>query len=146
MREVKKLGDARPGKCNVDTGSNYLGPSGPIGKMTVGKDIVTQPPSAPLVVAEQMPQYIGDLNSYLAKNIQYPEAARNGGVEGRVGVEFVVNEDGSISNVKVIHSIGAGCDEEAMRVIRSMPKWKPGRNNGVPVKVMFTQPISFKLE
>ncbi len=60
-------------------------------------------------------------------------------------VNFVVNEDGSISDVKVVRGIGRGCDEEAMRVVKMMPKWKPGRQKGEPVKVSYTLPISFRL-
>jgi protein TonB len=71
--------------------------------------------------------------------------ARETHIEGRVTIKFVVNEDGSISNAKVVRAIGGGCEEEALRVINSMPKWKPGKQNGKAVKVYFTLPVNFVL-
>ncbi len=87
----------------------------------------------------------GAMYKYLGKNIDYPSQARRMGIEGRVFVQFVVNKDGSISDVKSIKGIGAGCDEEAARVIKSMPKWKPGKQRGRPVKVRMVLPVFFKL-
>jgi protein TonB len=101
--------------------------------------------SAPLKWVEQMPQFDGDLQAYLANNIHYPEMAREAGIEGRVALQFVVNEQGDISDVRVLKSIGGGCDQEAVRVVKSMPRWKPGKNNGTPVKVLFTLPVTFTL-
>ena len=146
MSEVKKLENSTSGLAHVDSGTVGISTAKipGTGSSTV-VTTVTPPVDKPWIVVDQMPEYAGNLNAYLASNIQYPEAARNAGIEGRVGVQFVVNEDGSISNVKVMRGIGAGCDEEAMRVLRSMPKWKPGKNNGVAVKVLFNQPITFKL-
>lgn len=95
---------------------------------------------------EQMPAPKFDLNSYLTKNLHYPKEAREENVEGRVIVKFVVNKNGSVGDVQVVRGIGGGCDEEAKRVISKMPKWKPGRQNGKPVKVYYTLPISFKLK
>lgn len=98
--------------------------------------------------AEEMPSFPGgdeELYAYIAQNIQYPEIAKKAGTEGKVIVEFTVGKDGRVSNVKVIKGIGAGCDEEAVRVIRSMPKWNPGKQNGVAVPVRITVPIQFKL-
>jgi protein TonB len=94
---------------------------------------------------EQMPEFEGSISEYLSRNIQYPELAKQTNTSGRVVIKFVVNEDGSISNTKVVKGIGAGCEEEAMRVINSMPKWKAGKTNGKAVKVYFTLPVSFKL-
>lgn len=95
--------------------------------------------------ADVMPKPGFDMNEYLMQNLHYPMAARKKGTEGRVAIQFVVNEDGSISDVKVTRGIGSGCDEEAARVVQNMPNWKPGTVKGKPVKVMYTQPISFKL-
>lgn len=96
---------------------------------------------------EQMPSTGYDMNTYVSENLKYPVKARNKGIQGRVIVQFVVNEDGSVSDAKVLRGIGSGCDEEALRVINTMPKWlKPGKQNGKTVKVLFTQPLSFKLE
>ena len=98
-----------------------------------------------MVWVEQMPQFIGDMNGYISNHIHYPAQASSDGTTGKVIVEFVVNEDGSVSNVKVLRGIGGGCDEEAVRVVSGMPVWKPGKQNGKPVKVLFRLPITFVL-
>ena len=88
-------------------------------------------------IVEEMPAYPGGdqkLMEYVAKNIKYPQIARETGIQGRVFVGFVVEPDGSVSNVKVLRGIGGGCDEEAMRVVKSMPKWKPGKQRGKAVR------------
>jgi protein TonB len=109
--------------------------------------IVTDPkPNVPVVWVEQMPEFNGDLVAYLSKHVQYPEVARESNVQGRVVVRFVVNEDGSISDASIVKGIGGGCDEEALRVISAMPKWKPGRQNGRALKVFFQVPIMFTLQ
>lgn len=94
---------------------------------------------------EQMPEFIGDVRAYLSDKLQYPAEAKDNGIEGRVVVRFVVRADGSITDASVLQGIGGGCDEEALRVIRAMPKWKPGRQYGKPVDVWFNLPIMFKL-
>ncbi|MEL6558170.1 MAG: TonB family protein [Bacteroidota bacterium] len=99
-------------------------------------------------IVEDKPQFPGGegaMYKYLNKGMDYPSQARRMGIEGRVFVQFVVNADGSISDVQSIKGIGAGCDEEAARVIKSMPKWNPGRQRGVPVKVRMIIPVYFKL-
>jgi len=80
---------------------------------------------------------------FLYKNAVYPPLAKEKKISGKVFVQFVVEKDGKISNIKVIRGIGGGCDEEAMRVISLMPAWKPGTQNGKPVPVYFTLPIIF---
>ena len=95
---------------------------------------------------EQMPSPAYSLGEYLGNNIVYPDSARERNIEGRVIVQFTVDEIGNITDSKVLRGIGGGCDEEALRVIKSMPRWRPGKSDGKPVKVMYTQPISFKLE
>lgn len=82
---------------------------------------------------------------YVGEKIKYPAQARRMGIEGRVFVEFVINKDGSLSDVKAIKGIGAGCDEEAVRIIQSAPSWTPGKQRGKPVKQRYTLPIIFKL-
>lgn len=82
---------------------------------------------------------------YVGEKMKYPAQARRMGVEGRVFVEFVVNRDGSIVDVKAIKGIGAGCDEEAVRVVQSAPSWKPGKQRGKPVRQKMVIPIIFKL-
>lgn len=83
---------------------------------------------------------------YLSGNITYPEDAKEKGISGRVFIQFVIEKDGSVSNVKVMKGIGGGCDEEAVRVVKSMPKWKPGKQKGKPVRVNYILPVSFKLD
>ena len=100
-------------------------------------------------IVEEMPQFPGGeakLMEYVAKNIKYPQIARETGIQGRVFVGFVVEPDGSISNVKLLRGIGGGCDEEAMRVIKSLPKWKPGKQRGKAVRVSYQIPVFFKLQ
>lgn len=101
---------------------------------------------AVMMKASQMPKPDYDLDEYLAKNVHYPDSARKYKVTGSVVVKFLVFEDGSIKNAEVENGIGAGCDEEAKRVIAAMPAWKPGMNNGQPVKVLMKQPVAFKLK
>ena len=100
-------------------------------------------------LAKVMPEFPGGtkkLLSFLSKNIKYPEKAKKAGVQGRVFVSFVVEVDGSVSGVKLLRGIGSGCDEEAMRVVRSMPNWKPGMNDGNPVRVQYNLPIKYALQ
>ena len=85
------------------------------------------------------------LYTYVAENLKYPVKAKNEGVEGKVFVEFIVDRDGKLINVKAIKGIGAGCDEEAVRVIKESPKWIPGKVVNMPVKVRMILPISYKL-
>ncbi|MBR0177406.1 MAG: TonB family protein [Bacteroidales bacterium] len=99
-------------------------------------------------IVEEMPQFPGGetkLMEYIAKNLTYPQEARDKGIDGRVFIGMVIEKDGSVSNVKVLRGIGSGCDEEAVRVIKSMPKWKPGMMKGEPVPVSYQIPINFKL-
>jgi periplasmic protein TonB len=96
--------------------------------------------------SEVLPAFDGDLIAYLQKNLQYPSFAKENNIEGRVTVQFVVNEDGSIGNAIIKKGIGGGCNEEAIRVVMNMPKWKPGMQNGRPVKVYYTLPITFMLQ
>lgn len=100
------------------------------------------------VFVEEQPSFPGgeeELYKYLRSNIQYPELARANNVEGKVFVQFVVEKDGRITNVKVLKDIGSGCGAEAMRVVKSMPKWKPGKQRNQAVRAQFSLPISFKL-
>lgn len=98
--------------------------------------------------AEVEPEFPGGksaLYAYLAEHVQYPSAALNAGKEGKVLVRFVINEDGSVSNVMVVRGFGYGSEAEAQKVINGMPRWRAGRNNNHPVKVWFQVPIFFKL-
>ena len=100
-------------------------------------------------VVEQMPEFPdggqSGLMDYLKKNIQYPEAAKKAGVQGRVILQFVVDKDGSIDNVSVLRGVNPDLDKEAIRVVSNMPNWKPGMQKGKPVRVKYTVPIAFSL-
>ena len=100
-------------------------------------------------IVEEMPSFPGGeakLMEYVSKNIKYPQIARETGIQGRVFVNFVVEPDGSVSNVTVLRGIGGGCDEEAMRVVKNMPKWKPGKQRGKAVRVQYMLPVNFRLQ
>ncbi len=96
-------------------------------------------------VEPQFPGGVEALYQYLAANIKYPEKARSEGIQGTVYVRFTIDTDGAIYNVEVSRGIGGGCDEEAARVVKAMPKWSPTIDNGKPVAVSYVLPISFKL-
>ncbi len=101
------------------------------------------------LVVEAMPEFPGGeaaLYDYLAANLKYPEMAKETGITGKVFVTFVVEKDGSITDVKILRGIGGGCDEEAIRVVKGMPKWTPGHQRSIPVRVQFNLPIKFTLQ
>ena len=97
---------------------------------------------------EKEPEFLGGLEKFfkfLTNNLHYPDQARENNVQGKVIVSFVVERDGTLTDVKVSRGLGSGCDEEAVRVLRASPKWKPGMQNGRPVRVAYTMPISFPI-
>ena len=99
-------------------------------------------------VVEQQPAFPGGqgaLLSWLSQNIHYPAVAEENGIQGRVVVSFVVEKDGSISNVQVVRGVDPSLDKEAARVVKSMPKWTPGKQNGQAVTVRYTLPVTFRL-
>ena len=100
-------------------------------------------------VVEQQPQFpggMGALNQWLGSNIKYPAMAAENGIEGRVIVQFVVNKDGTIVDPVVVRSVDPYLDKEALRVIKAMPKWKPGKQRGKAVRVKYTVPVTFRLQ
>lgn len=100
-------------------------------------------------VVEKDPEFPGGMDAlykYLAQNIKYPTIARENGITGRVYVTFVVERDGSIANPRVLRDIGGGCGAEAIRVVKSMPKWTPGKQSGKAVRVQFNLPVNFNLQ
>lgn len=113
----------------------------------------TEPPEEEVddhtfIFVEDKPEFPGGdaaMFKYLAKNIKYPRAAKRTETSGRVFIQFVVQKDGSITDVQAIKGIGAGCDVEAARVVEEMPRWTPGKQRGVPVKVRMIIPIYFEL-
>lgn len=119
------------------------------------KEAVAQPEPKPEVenkvfdVVEQMPSFPGGpsaLMKYLSENVKYPVVAQENGVQGRVVVSFVVEKDGHITDVKVVRSVDPSLDKEAARVVKSMPNWIPGKQNGSAVRVKYNVPVSFKLQ
>jgi protein TonB len=94
---------------------------------------------------EQMPEFNGDLYEYLAKEIKYPKNALENGVQGKVTLSFIIDKNGEVSEVEVLGKVGFGCDEEAIRVIKEMPKWKAGEQNNRKVAVKLVLPIMFEV-
>ena len=100
-------------------------------------------------VVEEMPEFPGGMAEclkFIGKNIKYPTIAQENGVHGRVIIKFVVNQDGSIVDPVVMRSVDPYLDKEALRVIKMMPKWKPGKQRGKAVRVKYTVPVPFKLQ
>ena len=100
-------------------------------------------------IVEQMPEFPNGqeaLMLYIAKQVKYPAEAKKAGAQGRVFIGFIVEPDGSLSDFKVLRGIGYGCDEEALRVVKSMPKWQPGMHRGKAVRVQYLVPVNFKLD
>lgn len=96
--------------------------------------------------AEKMPEPPFNVYEYLSDNVKYPDKAAKAGIEGRVAVQFVIAEDGAITNARIFKAVHPLLDEEALRVVNAMPKWTPGSQNGKAVKVLYTLPITFKLD
>jgi len=110
-----------------------------------GKKVREEPE---FLVVEDMPEFPGGdkaMFKYIADNINYPKEALKHKIEGRVTIQFVIDEEGNVVDAKVLKGIGYGCDEEALRVVNSMPKWKPGKQRGDNVRVRFVLPIRFVL-
>lgn len=108
-------------------------------------------PSEPEIykIVDQNPEFPGGMDSlfrFLAENIIYPEKAQLRGIQGRVVLMFIVDESGVISNIEVVNDVAGGCSEEAVRVVKKMPKWIPGKEDGKEVKVYYTLPIKFTLQ
>jgi len=100
-------------------------------------------------VIEQMPQYPGgesELMSFIAKNLKYPVIAQENGIQGKVILRFVVSKTGVVDKIEVVRSLDPACDKEAVRVVKTLQRWIPGKQNGVNVSVYYTLPIAFKLE
>lgn len=137
---------------NVTTegpGSDLMIPPAVVPEITKKIDLDEPDEGKVFVAVEQQPQFPNgekELYKFLAKNIHYPETAVRANVSGKVYVRFVVEKDGSIDNVEIIKGIGFGCNEEAERVVRLMPKWSPGKQNGKAVRVYYNMPVVYQLE
>ena len=151
---VEELEHAKPGQETTDGIEGLDDVTPPVEASAgsyKGKGIELEPvkEEAILDYAEQRPEFNGGsdaMTAFLQKNLKYPSNASRAGIQGKVFVQFTVGSDGKIENVKSIKGIGFGCDEEAERVIKLMPEWKPGKQSGIPVKVRFTMPIVFQME
>ncbi|MDF3076229.1 MAG: energy transducer TonB [Sphingobacteriaceae bacterium] len=131
---------------DVGPGTNATGNSG--GEGTGGTEAGTSASNQPFISVQHMPEFPGGqeaFSKFLSKNLRYPSQAQESNVQGRVIVSFIVETDGSLSSVQVIRGIGAGCDQEAVRVIKKAPAWHPGEQNGRRVRVQYTVPIVFNL-
>jgi len=145
--QVQKQDDLQKTDVSTNTNDN---PDANIDYSQVqnNNQVIDQPKPKIFTYVEQMPSFPGgekELMNFLSKNLHYPVAARENGIEGKVAIQFVVNEDGSITDVTIKRDIGGGCGEEASRVVKMMPKWNPGKQNSNAVKVQYTLPVTFKL-
>ncbi len=161
MRVVPNEEAERPPATIEDMHENEVGPTASTGTGTPGPEIgpsategmpggrEVEAPAAPpavLRIVEVPARFNGDLGQWLNANLRYPEAAREAGLQGRSILEFIVNEDGSIEGLHIVRSSHPVLDAEALRVVGNMPKWKPGKQNGKPVRMYFTLPIGFQLD
>jgi protein TonB len=143
---VKEVVEAKEAISNVtfDKGTDDV--AAPIA--TENKKIA-EDTDQPFVIVEQMPQFPGgekEMMKFIKNNLRYPTIAAEMGVSGTVIVNFVVDRDGKITRIKVVRGIGAGCDEEAVRVLGKMPAWSPGKQGGRAVLVSYTVPFKFILQ
>ena len=102
-----------------------------------------------LINVDEEPEFPGGIEAmycYLASNIVYPDEAKAENIQGLVMVNFVIEKDGSVSNIKLLRDIGGGCGDEAVRVVQAMPRWKPGHQSGRRVRTSFNLPVNFKLD
>lgn len=116
-------------------------------KVEVTEEVVEDEEEIFLVVEEdaEFPGGLEALSKYLSENIKYPQLAKENNITGRVFVSFVVEKDGRVGNIKILRDIGGGCGAEAVRVVKAMPKWKPGKQRGKPVRSQFNLPVNFDL-
>ena len=151
VKEQDKMmeNEAQAGAIDITEGTNDLN------KVQVKEQVIaeTKPVEEEKVyniaMGEQKPEFVGGeaaMYKWLSDHINYPAAAAEDGVQGRVVVEFEVSKTGTIEKVRVIRGRHPALDKEALRVVKAMPKWNPGRNNGQPVKVTYTLPVTFKLQ
>ncbi|MBE9464460.1 TonB family protein [Dyadobacter subterraneus] len=149
---VEDLQNAVAGPETIQGNSDILTIEPPTAETAPSKGVsvdIASPKETELFAVEQAPEFMGGnaaMGEFLRKNLKYPRQAADAGIQGRVFVSFVVGADGKIENVQTLKGIGFGCDEEAERVIKLMPKWKAGRQSGVPVRVRFNLPVVFQME
>jgi len=110
-----------------------------------GDKVTEADPNQIFTAVENEPKFKGDFGAYLSRNIRYPAVDKENNVQGKVFVQFVVEKDGSLTDIKVLRSPDESLGDEAVRVLKASPRWTPGIQNGKPVRVMYTVPISFTL-
>ena len=131
---------------NTDVNGDIFIPAPEIKKE---EEVVDEGETTIFTVVEQQASFPGglsELSKYLAQNIKYPQQARETGTQGRVYLTFVVEKDGSITDIKILRDIGSGCGEEAIRVVKGMPKWTPAKQRGKVVRQQFNLPVNFTLQ
>jgi protein TonB len=149
MKTQEEVNDSKLSVSTADVkGNSQDADAVDISELQQQQKVVEEEPVKPYVVVEQMPEFPGGdqtMRKFLRDNIRYPMMAKESGITGTVYVTFVVSVTGQISEVKLLRGIGGGCDEEAVRVVKTMPSWIPGRQTGKPVPVQFNLPIKFSL-
>jgi len=157
IADVEELKDKDPGvktvegdpnaKANIDVESDAIGL---VERVEQKVAVKVEDDNKVFTVVEQQPEFPGGqgaMYKWIGENLKYPSEARNNGLQGKVIMQFTVEKDGSISSVKVVRDgVGGGAGDEAQRVVKKMPTWKPGRQNGKSVRVQYTLPVTFKLE
>lgn len=149
---VEEIQNAQPSTETVDGVENIETIAPPVANVPASKAEtagVEPKKEETFTFVEQSPQYAGGneaMAAFLRKNLKYPRPASQAGIQGKVFVQFTVGSDGKIENAAAVKGIGFGCDEEAVRVVKMMKDWMPGKQAGVPVRVRFTLPIAFQLD
>ncbi|WAC12345.1 energy transducer TonB [Dyadobacter pollutisoli] len=148
---IEDLEAAQPASATVDGADDItiiVPPVAETGNAKIAIAEVEVKKEETFINVEQAPQYKGGIEAmaaFLQKNLRYPSKAAQAGIQGKVFVQFTVGSDGKVESASALKGIGFGCDEEALRVVKLMPNWMPGRQAGVPVRVRFTLPIAFQL-
>ncbi|MER0440331.1 TonB family protein [Emticicia sp. W12TSBA100-4] len=138
-------------KSNPGTDTDEIAAAPPTETKSVEKTIIELPEedNTAFITVEVQPSFMGgnsEMYKFLGKNLKYPSAAQRANIQGKVFLSFIVEKDGSITDIETMKGIGFGCDEEAMRVVKLMPKWIAGKQNGRNVRVKFTIPVFFRLD
>jgi len=144
---IEELKVADPGQKNLKGDKDAaVSIDEPVGNSDV--KVTEDDPNKIFTSVEKQPEFPGGIEkfyAFLGKNIRYPAVARENGTQGKVILQFVCERDGSLTDIRVVRGIGDGCDEEAIRVLKSSPKWSPGIQNGRPVRCQYNIPVSFTL-
>jgi protein TonB len=147
---VKELAVADPGPKDIKGDpTQTVRIDEPVGNAPVNKEVIEAPSNEIFTSVEVTPEFPGGIEkfyAYLGKAINYPAVARENNVSGRVIVTFVVERDGSLTDVKALRGPGSGLEEEAVRAVKKSPKWRPGKQNGREVRVQYTVPVVFTLQ